>query len=111
MKTNVTLKLDVDPLCEARLLAAEEGRSITALLAERLEAVVRERRRFDGRSTALSRSCGTDSTRSGHPRDATSSMNRAYRGHNFSALEAIAELKTRRSGHDDVHTCMAQSSV
>lgn len=35
MKTNVTLKLDADLLREARVVAAEEGRSIGALLADR----------------------------------------------------------------------------
>ena len=38
MKTNVTLKLDADLLREARVVAAEEGRSISALLTDRLEA-------------------------------------------------------------------------
>ena len=47
MKTNVTIKLDSDLLREARVLAAEEGRSISALLAERLESMVRERKAFD----------------------------------------------------------------
>ncbi|MGD0308582.1 MAG: hypothetical protein ABSC02_04765 [Acidobacteriota bacterium] len=47
MKTNVTLKLDIDLLREARILAAEEGRSISALLTERLDAMVRERKAFD----------------------------------------------------------------
>jgi hypothetical protein len=47
MKTNVTLKLDADLLREVRVLAAEEGQSISALLAERLEALVRERKAFD----------------------------------------------------------------
>ena len=47
MKTNVTLKLDVDLLRGARILAAEQGRSVSALLAEQLEALVRERRDFD----------------------------------------------------------------
>jgi hypothetical protein len=36
MKTNVTLKLDADLLREARVLAAEEGQSISALLTDRL---------------------------------------------------------------------------
>ena len=40
MKTNVTLKLDADLLREARVIAAEEGRSVSALLTERLESVV-----------------------------------------------------------------------
>jgi hypothetical protein len=47
MKTNVTLKLDADLLREARVVAAEEGRSISALLTDRLEAIVRERKAFD----------------------------------------------------------------
>lgn len=56
MKTNVTLKLDADLLREARVLAAEEGRSISALLTDRLEAMVRERRAFDkARRRALAR--------------------------------------------------------
>ena len=32
---------------EARVVAAEEGRSISALLTDRLEAIVRERKAFD----------------------------------------------------------------
>jgi hypothetical protein len=56
MKTNITLKLDSDLLREARVLAAEEGRSISALLAERLESMVRERKAFDkARRRALAR--------------------------------------------------------
>jgi hypothetical protein len=37
----------VDLLREARVVAAEEGRSISALLADRLESIVRERKAFD----------------------------------------------------------------
>ena len=56
MKTNVTLKLDADLLREARVVAAEEGRSISGLLADRLEAMVRERKAFDrARRRALAR--------------------------------------------------------
>lgn len=56
MKTNVTLKLDADLLREARVLAAEEGRSVSALLTERIEALVRERRAYDrARKRALAR--------------------------------------------------------
>ena len=47
MKANVTLKLDADLLREARVLAAEEGRSVSALLSERLESLVRERKGFE----------------------------------------------------------------
>lgn len=56
MKTNITLKLDTDLLKEARVLAAEEGRSISALLTDRLEALVRERKVYDrSRRRALAR--------------------------------------------------------
>lgn len=47
MKSNITLKVDADLLREARVLAAEEGRSLSALLTDRLEALVRERKAFD----------------------------------------------------------------
>lgn len=56
MKTNVTLKLDADLLREARVIAAEEGRSVSALLTERLESMIRERKFFDkARRRALAR--------------------------------------------------------
>jgi len=55
-KSNVTLKLDTDLLREARILAAEEGRSLSALLTERLEAMIRERKAFEkARRRALAR--------------------------------------------------------
>ena len=47
MKTNVTLKLDAKLLKEARILAAEEGSSISGLLASRIEELVRERKGYD----------------------------------------------------------------
>jgi len=47
MKTNVTLKLDTDLLREARVMAAEDGSSVSALLADRLESLVRERKAFE----------------------------------------------------------------
>jgi hypothetical protein len=47
MKTNITLKLDADLLREARILAAEEGRSISGLLAAKLDEIVRQRRGYD----------------------------------------------------------------
>ncbi len=56
LKTNVTLKLDTDLLREARVIAAEEGRSVSALLTDRLEAIVRERKAFErARRRALAR--------------------------------------------------------
>ena len=56
MKTNITLKLDAALLREIRVLAAEEGTSISALLAERLEQIVRERKTYErARKRALAR--------------------------------------------------------
>jgi hypothetical protein len=46
MKTNVTLKLDTVLLREARILAAEEGTSVSAMLATRLEQAVREHKGY-----------------------------------------------------------------
>jgi hypothetical protein len=46
MKRNVTVKLDEDLVREARVLAAEEGGSISALLTKQLEAAVLERKGF-----------------------------------------------------------------
>jgi len=39
VKANITLKLDAALLREIRVLAAEEGTSISALLAARLEQI------------------------------------------------------------------------
>jgi hypothetical protein len=56
MKTNVTLKIEADLLREARILAAEEGSSISALLAARLEQAVRERKGYEqARRSAVAR--------------------------------------------------------
>jgi hypothetical protein len=56
MKTNVTLKIEAELLREARVLAAEEGTSMSALLATRLEQVVRERKGYhQARRRALAR--------------------------------------------------------
>ncbi len=56
MKTNITLKLDAEVLREARILAAEEGSSISRLLAARLEELVKERKGYDrARRRALAR--------------------------------------------------------
>lgn len=40
MKKNVTLKLDAELLQEARVLAAREGLSVSALLADHLKEIV-----------------------------------------------------------------------
>jgi hypothetical protein len=56
MKTNITLKIEADLLREARVLAAQEGSSVSALLAARLEQVVRERKGYNrARRSALAR--------------------------------------------------------
>ena len=47
VKTNITLKLDSDLLREAKVLAAEDGTSVSALLAARLEQIVRERKSYE----------------------------------------------------------------
>lgn len=47
MKANITLKLDTSILREARILAAEEGLSISGLLAAKLDEVVRQRKGYD----------------------------------------------------------------
>lgn len=56
MKTNITLKIDEDLLREARILAAEEGSSISALVAAHLQDAVRERKgHSQARRRALAR--------------------------------------------------------
>jgi predicted transcriptional regulator len=56
MKTNITLKLDADLLREIRVLAAEEDTSVSAMLATRLEQIVRERKAYHrARQRALAR--------------------------------------------------------
>ena len=56
MKTNVTLKLDAELLKQARVLAAEQGSSISRMLADKLEDLVRERAGYDrARKRALAR--------------------------------------------------------
>jgi hypothetical protein len=56
MKTNITLKLDTSLLREMRVLAAEEGTSISAMLAARLEQILRERKSYErARRRALAR--------------------------------------------------------
>jgi hypothetical protein len=55
-KANITLKLDADLLREVRVLAVEEGRSVSSLLSARLEDIIRERKAFNtARRRALER--------------------------------------------------------
>ena len=46
MKTNITLKIEADLLRQARVLAAEEGTSISAMLAAQLEQLVRDQKGY-----------------------------------------------------------------
>jgi hypothetical protein len=46
MKTNITLKLDSEILRQVRVLAAQEGTSISGLLASKLEELVRQRKSY-----------------------------------------------------------------
>lgn len=56
MKTNLTLKLDSELIREVRVLAAEQGTSISALLTARLEELLRERKGYlQARRRALAR--------------------------------------------------------
>ena len=56
MKTKVTLRIDADLLREARVLAAEQGRSLDAVLSDLLAGLVRDRRAFHkARRRALER--------------------------------------------------------
>jgi len=56
MKTNITLKLDADLLREVRVMAAEQGTSISAMLAARLEQIINERKTYHrARGRALAR--------------------------------------------------------
>jgi hypothetical protein len=56
MKANITLKIEEDLLREARVLAAEEGSSISALLAARLEQAINERKGYEqARRSAVTR--------------------------------------------------------
>jgi hypothetical protein len=56
MKSNFTLKLDTALLREVRVLADEQGTSISALLAAHLEQMVRDRKTYkSGRRRALAR--------------------------------------------------------
>jgi hypothetical protein len=56
MKSNITLKLDTDLLRKVRILAAEEGVSVSGLLAAKLDEVVRQRKGYDrSRKRAVAR--------------------------------------------------------
>lgn len=46
-KTNITLKLDAELLRSIKVLAAQRGTSVSALLAEKLEEIVRKGDEYD----------------------------------------------------------------
>jgi hypothetical protein len=55
-KANVTLTIDADLLREARILAADQGTSVSAMLRDRLEELVRGHRSYEvARRRALAR--------------------------------------------------------
>lgn len=55
-KANVTLTIDADLLREARVLAADQGTSVSAMLRDRLEELVRGHRSYEvARRRALAR--------------------------------------------------------
>jgi hypothetical protein len=47
MKTNITLKIDAEILREIKIIAAEEGNSISGLLASKLQELVLQRKSYD----------------------------------------------------------------
>ena len=56
MKNNITLKIDADLLREAKVMAAQEDTSISALLSRELENMVRRRKGYvKARKRALAR--------------------------------------------------------
>jgi hypothetical protein len=60
MKTNVTLKMDSEILRQVRIIAAEEGSSISGLLVSKLEEIVNQRKsyaRAKKRALAQLRNC------------------------------------------------------
>ena len=75
MKTNITLKLDATLLHEIRMLAAEEGTSISALLAAPLSKSCASARLMSARESGLWPACARDWICTGlHPVHATSFM-------------------------------------
>lgn len=47
MKTNLTLQLDADLIREAKVLAAKQGTSVSRLLTDQLEALVRRDKGYE----------------------------------------------------------------
>jgi len=56
MRTNITLRLDADLIREAKVLAAQQGTSVSRMLAEQLEELVRREKDYvAAKRRALSR--------------------------------------------------------
>lgn len=56
MKTNVTLSMDTELLQDAKVLAARRGTSVSRMMADQLEDMVRRDREYDrARQRALER--------------------------------------------------------
>jgi hypothetical protein len=56
VRTNITLKMDADLVREAKVLAARRGISVSRLLAEELEGLVRREKAYEkAKRRALSR--------------------------------------------------------
>lgn len=47
MKTNLTLQIDADLIREAKVLAAKQGTSVSRLLTDQLEALVRRDKGYE----------------------------------------------------------------
>jgi hypothetical protein len=47
MKTNITLKIDAEILREIKIIAAEQGSSISGLLASKLQELVSQRKSYE----------------------------------------------------------------
>ena len=84
MKTNITLKLDTGLVREARILAEEEGSSVSRLLAARLEEMVRERKGYACvQGGGPWRGCAKALTCAGHllARETSFMSDKYFRGH------------------------------
>ena len=47
MKTNITLRLEADLIREAKVMAAQRGSSVSRMLAEQLEELLRRERDYE----------------------------------------------------------------
>jgi hypothetical protein len=59
MKSNITLKLDASIIQEARVLAARRGISVSRMLAEELEQIVRREKSYETAKTRAMKRLGS----------------------------------------------------